>query len=845
MITAVLQQLRCTGWQHARRRPWRYLLSLSSIAVAVALFVSMRITQTSILATFRANLSALAGGAELFVTAAGGVRLNALDALERMPGVQAAPVIQGGAVLVEQRQSVTVLGIDPGRDAALRSYQAAEQATVDLPALLLTPDALIATQALAQRYGWKLRDRVVLAGRGPQREFVIAGLLRNDGVAAALGGNIVFMPIPAAQRLLGLEGQLTRIELKLAPPATAEAVAAQLGPDFQVASPQRGDATFDALFAQFQVMLFCITALTGLIGVFIVYNSMALAVVQRAKEIGTLRALGAQRGEVLLSILSEAAVLGLLASSAGLLLGVALARFALERAARSLNIIMDLGPPQVALPADIWWLAPLVGVFAASFGALAPARTAAAQPPVLAMKPGETEAQLQTRTPLWFALGLLLLPAGLFVVNADGADWFWRVVGVVAAFAAVGLLGPQLVKWLALPARAIGLRLLRLPGMLALDSTVKFPTRTSLTLIALGGSLSVVVSMAGLVRALEGSIRVWLDEALPFDLTLNGKEQTGSPYDTAGDFPVALRDELAEDPRALEVYGVRTRTMEVGRERIMVIAFDAERLERVRRSRGWTHEWFPPDRLMAGEIGISENLAVLRGLQVGDTLELPAADGPRAFRICAIRPDYTWFRGSVLMDRGVYAEAFDDERLSFIDIRLREGVDVEAYRAELTQHLAGRVSAFVYRADETKTFALRVIGNWFALANIQLALAVFIGGVGIANCLLISLLSQQRQIGLLRAIGAAPAHIRAMLLTEAAFLGLAGGVLGVLLGLATIQFIVKPLAVRAAGFVLPLVVPCDTVAAAVVAGLVIALLAALLPLRAARRIDVVQAIGYE
>lgn len=844
-VSAVIQQVRCTGLQHARRRPWRYLLSLASIAVAVALFVSMRITQVSVLETFRANMDALAGGATLTIAKQGGLKLDDLAQVERVPGVKAAPVVQHAAVLTEQRQTVTVLGIDAKRDAALRNYKATDAAQIDIAAMLLNSDTLVVTQSLAQRYGWELRSRVKLTGAGAPQEFVIAGILKHDGPAAAMGGNIVFMPLPTAQRFFRIDDRISLIDVALTPPATAESLASALGPKFSVGSARGSDPTFDALFVIFKVILVCITGLSGMIGVFIVYNSMALSVVQRAKEIGTLRALGARRSEVLAAILVEAAALGLIAAGVGLVGGIVLAKFALGAAGNSLAIIVDLGPPRLTVPGNIFWLAPLVGMVAAALGALAPARTAAAQPPVLAMKPGEVEAQMHARTLIWFLIGAGLLTGGLLVVNNPLTPWFVKVTGVVASFVAVGMLGPQLVKWIAAPVRRIGLATLNLPGILALDSAVKFPTRTSLTLVALGGSLSVVVSMTGMIGSLDRGVQSWLDEVLVFDLSVNGKEQSGSPYATAGDYPPELLDEIAADPRMELVYGVRARMVELGRETVMLFSFDAEAIEQLRAKRGRTEEWLPRAALEAGEVGVSENLATIRGLRVGDTIDMPTPSGPRAFRICGIRPDYTWFRGTVLMDRKVYAAIWNDPRLSYVDMKVKNEADIEACRADWTARLTPRFPAVIYRPSETKEFAVRILHDWFALANVQLLLAVFIGGVGVANCLLISLISQSRQIGLLRAIGAAPAQIRNMLLTEAAFLGIAGGVLGSVLGLGTMQFIIKPLAIRASGFVLPFVIPTDTMAYAAITGLGIALIAALLPLQAARRIDVVQAIGYE
>jgi hypothetical protein len=121
---AILAQARWTSPQHLRRRPVRYVLSITSVAMAVALFVSMRITQVSLVSAFRTGLDALAGGAEHTITGRDGVAPEALAAIERVAGVRAAPLVRGPAVLADARQAVTLLGIDAARDLRLRAATA-------------------------------------------------------------------------------------------------------------------------------------------------------------------------------------------------------------------------------------------------------------------------------------------------------------------------------------------------------------------------------------------------------------------------------------------------------------------------------------------------------------------------------------------------------------------------------------------------------------------------------------------------------------------------------------------------------------------------------------------------
>jgi putative ABC transport system permease protein len=83
-------------------------------------------------------------------------------------------------------------------------------------------------------------------------------------------------------------------------------------------------------------------------------------------------------------------------------------------------------------------------------------------------------------------------------------------------------------------------------------------------------------------------------------------------------------------------------------------------------------------------------------------------------------------------------------------------------------------AALVARAYAQSTFN----NLFFGLGTVVL----LVGGIGVANIMVISVLERRSEIGLRRALGATKGHIRIQFLTEATLLSLFGGILGVLLG---------------------------------------------------------------
>ncbi len=115
------------------------------------------------------------------------------------------------------------------------------------------------------------------------------------------------------------------------------------------------------------------------------------------------------------------------------------------------------------------------------------------------------------------------------------------------------------------------------------------------------------------------------------------------------------------------------------------------------------------------------------------------------------------------------------------------------------------------------------------------AVALLVGGIGIANVMVISVLERRSEIGLRRALGATRRHISAQFLTESLLLALAGGIAGA--GLGALTTAVSSTAQNQA-----IVVPPEALAGGVVAALVIGALAGLYPSVRASRLSPTEAL---
>ena len=301
-----------------------------------------------------------------------------LEALPQVAGV--SPMVAGAGLAQrgEATKSIALVGVDLDRYdriVNLRSKVVAGSAR-------LGPGEGILGRELADDLAVRVGDRISLVtGTGTDSLRVTA--LVDLGVRE-LNRRTVIVPLRTAQSLVGLPGGATSLDLVLRDVWVAQALAAELSQRF----PYKVESWQDAN-SQLVAALNAQSISTGLIrGVVMVVVALGIAsvlvvsVVQKRREIGILRAMGATRGQVLRIFLLQGAIVGALGSAFGVLLalGFIWVFTTLVRGADGLPLFAISLSPVLAL--QVAGVATLCGVLAA----VAPARSAAKLDPAQAIR---------------------------------------------------------------------------------------------------------------------------------------------------------------------------------------------------------------------------------------------------------------------------------------------------------------------------------------------------------------------------------------------------------------------------------------------------------------------------
>src|SRR5215472_8428451 len=205
----------------ARRHPMRFLLPALGVAVGVAAVAAIHHANASVTESFQEAAASLAGRSDFVVTGVTGVPVAALKSLAFLWGHGSfAPAVTGTALVDDGSGEIAeILGIDPGGDRAVRDMRVVGSERIEK---LLEPDSVFLGQSFARRHNLAPGNKFHIVSGGVSRSVAVAGLLELSGVARAAGGDLLVTGVFTAQRLLGREGFVDRVDIVLDPDESRE-----------------------------------------------------------------------------------------------------------------------------------------------------------------------------------------------------------------------------------------------------------------------------------------------------------------------------------------------------------------------------------------------------------------------------------------------------------------------------------------------------------------------------------------------------------------------------------------------------------------------------------------------
>jgi putative ABC transport system permease protein len=689
--------------------------------------------------------------------------------------------------------------------------------------------------------GYKPGDTVPVITKEGRADYRLTGIVKFGTADSPLGATIVAFTPETASSVLADPGTFDSIDVKAKPGVSQEQVVRNIERTLrgdpnaanvevltgqQITRESQNDLRDNLSFFNTFLLIFGVIAL--LVGSFIIFNTFSIIVAQRSRELALLRAVGADRAQVLGSVLFEAVLVGLTASIVGLLGGILLAG-GLKALLDALGLDIPAGSIVVPASAVIWSF--VTGLLVTVVAAMSPALRASRIPPIAAMRDVSIDRSGSSRRrgvigALVTLFGAALVALGLF--GNSGNALLEVGVGMGVVFLGIAVLGPMIAGPMSAAIGAPIERIKGITGAIARENAMRNPKRTSATAAA----LMIGIGLVGLITIFGASARASVNSAI--DESMRADYVVTSGGFNQGRIPVDAEQQLAALPAVQAVSGVRTGEAKIKDSVEQLTAVDAANFDSLfdlQVSKGKLSNVGPTG------LAVLDTTASDNDLHVGSkvAVEFPQT-GRHDFTVEAIyqQPYFGQWTTSVQAYQANYPDQFDYQ----IYIKAKGGVTSANTRA-LETVVKRYPGPDLETRDQYKASTGQDINQFLNLVYVLLFFAIVIALFGIANTLGLSIIERTHELGLLRAVGMSRSQLRSSVRWESVIIALLGTVLGLLIGVGFAWAMVQALSDE--GIDKFSLAPLQLVVIVVLAAL-FGILAAAWPARRAARLDVLRSI---
>lgn len=696
-------------------------------------------------------------------------------------------------------------------------------------------DEIVLDEGAAEAGDYRIGDRVeLLAPFGVlERTATLVGTAEFNGGGTAGATLLVFSTEGAQDLFFQGKDVFNRVSLTAAPGVSqrelADAAATVLPDGFEAVTGDKvAEESQDAVGSFLDVIKTFLTVfaiIAVIVGGFIIVNTFSILIAQRTRELALLRALGSSRGQVMRSVLVEAFVLSVVASTLAIGVGLLLAR-ALAALFRSFGL--DIAGDALDLTLEATLLSYAIGIGVTMLAAFLPSWRAGKVAPVAAMRSDVAPERASLRRRTVIGAVFLAIGAGFAVTGLARTDALLVGIGAVLWILTVAATSSVIGKPVLALCRSLFARLFGTTGRLAGENALRDPRRTGATASALMIGLALVSTIGVLATSLNNSVDDVVDEQFTADLLV--QSTTFLPFSTeVGD-------------RIAEVDGVGT----MSRQQFTTAQYDGRPayVTGIDAAFGSIYDLDVLDgteRISGAQTFVSKDFAEKHDLAVGDTVPLAFQGGRKLDPEVVGIVDDTEVASEVNLPLEELAKVGVLRQDTSISILLEPGADSSTVRDAIDEAATSVPIVGVYDKEEFSDQIREQVNQLLYMIYGLLALAIVIAVIGIVNTLGLSVIERTREIGLLRAVGMSRAKLRRMIMLESVTIAVLGAVLGMALGLligVLLQRVLKD-------DLTSLGLPFGQLLLFLVIAIVVGVLAAVVPAVRAARLNVLEAIATE
>jgi putative ABC transport system permease protein len=827
-------------------------LSVIGIALGIGLFAGVKVASDRAITSFESDIRGIDPYANYEVVDTSGIDFDE-KIYKKVRGLEedSFPVLKIFGYVPAFRDAIDInavytvkavqfLGLEKSRDGFLNARR-------DLEDFYRLSNGIMITRKYAEKHALKKGDSIKALVYDKEYPMRIVGILDSGSLLA----NTVVMDLGNFQDYFDKTGRLSRIDLSTSE-KTAAKIKAILPPGLGIEKKEEIFRNRKALVASFRYNLRFISLIAILAGVFLLYNTVFITVVKRRTEIGILRGLGASRKTVIMLFTSQGALLGVIGSLIGILLGQFAAYFSVAAVERTISTLYSpIAISDYMMTGRDALTAFSMGIFVSFLASAVPAFESSRIRPNETSREGSFEGKYRKYQKYMSLAGSSCILLGVLTSFLDYkyAPFEFPVLaysGILLIIAGFTLLCPfYLSLFLKVLERPSGW-MFRAIGKITLGDMKGKIYRFSVALMSVAISCALIIALLTLIFSLRESLRGWINKNVVADVYIK-PASCGSNYcfyplspklvGTVKSFPEVEGIDRFRAMRT-DLFGkkVVTAFADVGVKRKFLESRHADRAyERTLKE------------MEGGEpvAGISEYLSIKYGLKKGDSIELKSPAGTVTFRVNDISSSYATTSGFIYIDRKWLGKYWGLDDATQMSIYLKKGTDVQQFIYRLREKLPPDYSLRIMNNRELRDGIMDIFNRSFSITYAIELISVIVSLIGVVNALLALVFERKREISIIRYLGGSWKQIGLTLTLSAGIIGVAGAILGAFLGLLMSGVLIYVVNKISFGWEIHFRVPIFYLFVVMTSLFLTTLFAGLLPARVARKIDPERFASFE
>lgn len=771
-----------------RYHPGRFLATLVAIAISVGFLAAISIFVASVTNALGQQSSLPTTKADIVVSTDDKLdRTTEASAAELLTKIKAVPGVEAAEGIYQTDASVT----GPSRSEYVRFLGVPDEQfrwTSPTQGRWPTTQTEIAlSQRVLDRIGAKVGDTVTIN----EQKVTVVGAT-NDPSSMFGGYGYVAKPPTTAGDSENPAPEPSLFVIKLKPGADAATVQQQLDTQavpFAMHAKLAADYKQDALasftrdFNALKYILWVFGVIALVVGIITIANTFAILLVQRRRQIGLLRAVGASGSQVRGRFLVEAALLGLIGSILGLLLGAGIAAIGMVA---TKSMWAGLVAPWPELLIEI-----AVGVLATVVAAFVPSIRATRVHPLEALQPVATAeaARRASIVRLVFCLVLIAIGAACTAValTTKKLNIVWALGAGVTLSVGVLVGATFIIPWII---KGVGALLQRTgaTSRLAVLNALRNPKRTAATATALMLAVGLIVTLQVGLASVRATATDSIERAYPLDLTFTFAQGGGNPNGPRTEPATHLPDDLLTRVKgwpevqsavslqggflAPEMDASTPPTEPTGLSYVPVVVPNAQIASITK---------IVPQTIADNEIWVHPEQRDVQGAKLTDgmSITVQGVSGPVTLKVRTSNA----MEGVAMVSATTLPKLVKPTGTMAVWVKLKPDVDIASVYTNVGKIPELQTGTVYPGGGALIKYAVNmVIGILVTVLTALMGVAVVVALVGVANTLGLSVLERTRESALLRAMGMQRLSLRAMLLIEALVITLVGVLVGVVAG---------------------------------------------------------------